>query len=318
MKIDSLKFRELQRIAKLHGLTASGTKAVLIKRIQDYLDSNDIDPKSLDEPAEEEVEESASEEENEDDAEEEDDEEGEDEEGEDFEGEDEEGEDEEGDSDSEVDPNDYENGEIMGYLMAARRKDAESDEDDELIFVEFGDDEDEFDSEEDELVFDEDDDEDDFDEELYSPSQWARNTSNVLSIVEIFTFIIYAVMFNELQAAAANTENPADPEISNSGAEAFARGLVSHIVSIHFWQVLLYYVILFFVFPTIIGLVFGKYPTPESVFGFAVSRYAIFYLIGGLNNDFSNEFGREFHEKLFNVNVVVSLLMAYWERSSVF
>jgi len=82
--------------------------------------------------------------------------------------------------------------------------------------------------------------------------------------------------------------------------------------SLTFWTNLIGYFVLFIVVPTAFGLLLGKYTTPQSVFAFAVTRFALWYLLTpGLSDDL---LGFALSFKLFMITTFVSLTTAFWDH----
>jgi len=82
--------------------------------------------------------------------------------------------------------------------------------------------------------------------------------------------------------------------------------------ALSFWTNLIGYFVLFIVVPTAFGLLLGKYTTPQSVFAFAVTRFALWYLLSpGLSDDF---LGVGLPFKLFMITTFTSLTTAFWDH----
>jgi SAP domain len=152
---------------------------------------------------------------------------------------------------------------------------------------------------------DEDDDDDDDQIPLFleiprGPTNLARYVSNFLLIVEA------AVLVGTVIGTGDSSSNA-------TLSEFLVSNTLPQLITLNFWGSILFYATILVALPTLVGLLMGKYPTPESVFGFGVARFAIFYLIG----DFelvATKLVQYLNVRLFNVTSVVSVITAFWER----
>lgn len=249
--------------------------------------------------------------------------------------------DEDEDDDDDDDENDGSKPELMGVLIRtpdAKTSGEDGDNDDGIVFVGVDALRDAFEDamseiqDEQELGSADESDVDDTEVEWEPPKSkadgLATRVSTGLSVIE-FVVMLYVLAMDKVPAEL----------LSEPPARAVFDAFLLRAATSQFWISFGIYCFLFFLLPILIGLIFGKQGTPESVLGYALSRYALLFithtryflrltlLYGPLCHgcsaaiaymlpfnlaDFAGQ------QRILNTTAVVSIVLAFWEKQSAY